>query len=109
MKACPWAAKSAVMCRDTEEGSDKMATGAAGELPSPIPSQKAAISGWEIGVTQRRVARWLIEHDPDATRQCFAQLPVGTGCGCCYCCNFEAAANRVFPKQLVAMAEELGI
>jgi hypothetical protein len=57
----------------------------------------------------RTVARWLIEHDPDATRRCFALLPVGTGCGCNQCRNFEAAAGRTFPADFIALADALGV
>jgi len=58
---------------------------------------------------QRRIARWLVEHDPDMTRRCFAELPVGTGCSCDYCRNFDAAVGQTFPPEFVALAEELGI
>jgi hypothetical protein len=58
---------------------------------------------------QRMVARWLIEHDPEATRRCYAQLPVGTGCGCNQCGNFDAAAGRTFPSEFLALADALGL
>jgi hypothetical protein len=58
---------------------------------------------------QRAISGWLIEHDPDATRRCFAQLPVGTGCTCNQCRNFEAAAGRTFPAAFLALAEDLGL
>jgi hypothetical protein len=58
---------------------------------------------------QRTVTRWLIDHDPDATRHCFAQLPVGTGCTCNQCRNFDAAARRTFPSEFVALLDALGI
>jgi hypothetical protein len=58
---------------------------------------------------QRTVARWLINHDPDATRRCFAQLVVGTGCTCIYCRNFDAAAGRTFPVEFVVLLDALGI
>ena len=58
---------------------------------------------------RRTVARWLIDHDPDATRRCFAQLPVGTGCTCNQCRNFERAAGRNFPSEFLAVLEVLGV
>lgn len=58
---------------------------------------------------QRTVARWLIDHDPDATRRCYAKLPVGTGCTCHQCHNFDAAAGRTFPAEFVALADALGV
>ncbi len=60
-------------------------------------------------VMQLRIARWLIEYDPEATRRCFAQIPVGTGCECAQCRNFDLAVNRAFPEQFVALAEDLGV
>lgn len=58
---------------------------------------------------QRTVARWLIDHDPDVTRHCFAQLPVGTNCDCNQCRNFNAAAGRTFAAEFVALLDGLGI
>jgi hypothetical protein len=58
---------------------------------------------------QRTLGRWLIEHDPDTTRRCYAQLPVGTGCTCISCRNFEAAAGRTFPPEFVALLDTLGV
>ncbi len=58
---------------------------------------------------QRTVARWLIDHDPDATRRCFAQLSVGADCTCNQCRNFNAAAGRTFPAEFVALLDGLGI
>jgi hypothetical protein len=58
---------------------------------------------------QRTVARWLIDHDPDAARCCYAQLPVGAGRICNQCRNFDAAAGRTFPAEFVALFDALGI
>src|SRR4051812_18658955 len=58
---------------------------------------------------RRDVGRWLIEHDPDATRRCFAGLPLGSGCDCVNCRNFDAAAGRTFPTEFVALLEALGV
>lgn len=58
---------------------------------------------------QRKVARWLIDHDPDATRRCYAQVPVGTGCTCNQCRNFGAATGRAFPPEFVTLLHALGV
>src|SRR4051812_200843 len=55
------------------------------------------------------VGRWLIEHNPDLTRRCYAQLPIGTGCTCNQCRNFDAAAGRIFPPEFIVLADALGI
>ncbi|HMF18487.1 MAG TPA: hypothetical protein VKE98_14855 [Gemmataceae bacterium] len=58
---------------------------------------------------RRKVARWLIECDPKATRQCFAKLAAGTPCECDQCRNFYAAAGQTFPAEFLALLDELGI
>src|SRR4051794_34133970 len=58
---------------------------------------------------QRVVARWLIDHDPGATLQCFARLRPGTGCTCDECRNFDAAVGRTFPDDFVTLALSLGV
>jgi hypothetical protein len=60
-------------------------------------------------VMQLRIARWLIDHDPDATGRCFAQRPIGTGCGCDQCRNFDAAVGQTFPPEFIGLAEAVGI
>jgi hypothetical protein len=57
---------------------------------------------------QRTVARWLIDHDPDETRRCYAQLPVGTDCTCNQCRNFDAAVGRTFPTEFISLLDALG-
>lgn len=58
---------------------------------------------------QLRVAKWLIDHDPDATRRCFAERRAGSGCTCIECVNFDAAAGKTFPPDFVALTDSLGI
>lgn len=58
---------------------------------------------------QRKVSRWLIDHDPDATRRCYAAIAVGTDCDCNQCRNFDAAAGQTFPPAFVALAHALGV
>src|SRR6516225_331242 len=58
---------------------------------------------------QTTVARWLIDHDPSATRQCFERLRDGSGCTCNECRNFDAAAGRTFPEDFTALCRLLEI
>ena len=56
-----------------------------------------------------QIASWQIEHDPDATRSAYAPLPIGTGCPCDQCRNFDAAVGRAFPTEFMELAGSLGI
>lgn len=56
-----------------------------------------------------QVADWRIECDPNATRSAYSSLPVGTGCSCDQCRNFDAAAGRTFPPEFTALASSIGI
>lgn len=58
---------------------------------------------------QRTIARWVVDHDADATRRCFDRLPVGSGCTCTSCRNFDAATGRNFPPAFSELATHLGI
>jgi hypothetical protein len=58
---------------------------------------------------QRTIARWLVDHEPEATRRCYEQPPVGTGCACNQCCNLDAAAGRTFVPDFVTLLGALGI
>ena len=58
---------------------------------------------------QRTVARWLIDHAPDATLAVVSpNFPVRTRCTCNQCRNFEAAAGRNFPSEFLALLDVLG-
>src|SRR5262245_13388705 len=58
---------------------------------------------------QRTIGRWLIDHDPELTRCCFARVPAGPGCDCAYCRNFNAGAGKPFPAEFQVLAESLGV
>ena len=45
----------------------------------------------------------------DATRDCYAQLPVGSGCDCADCRNFFAAFDRAVPPEFHALAATFAI
>ena len=50
---------------------------------------------------------YVIDHDPERTRECYAQAPE-TDCGCSGCRNFRAAIDR-FPQALRTFLEQFGI
>jgi len=58
---------------------------------------------------QRTIARWLVDFDPDVTRRCYAQLAIGTGCGCDQCRNFDKAVEKAFPPEFRSLADALGL
>jgi hypothetical protein len=58
---------------------------------------------------QRTVGRWQIDHDPELTRRCFAQVPVGSGCDCAYCRNFNVGASQFLPADFQLLAAALGV
>jgi hypothetical protein len=55
--------------------------------------------------------RWRLACERDATRQAYARIPIGgpEECGCCYCRNFAAARDHVYPVEVRALFEDLGI
>jgi len=58
---------------------------------------------------QTTMGRWLIDHDPDATRACYARRPPGSGCTCNECRNFDAAVGQTFPADFIALVLTLGV
>ena len=58
---------------------------------------------------QTTIARWLLEYDAEDTTECYAQLPVGSGCDCLDCRNFLAGGERFFPLEFRRVADHLGI
>jgi hypothetical protein len=58
---------------------------------------------------QQSIARWLIEYDPEATRRCYAQLTVGSGCDCNQCRNFQQVGASAFPADFLSLADSLGL
>lgn len=57
----------------------------------------------------RSIARWLIDHDAEATRRCYASRPTGAGCECAYCRNAEQLGEKVFPRDFLDVLKALGI
>ena len=58
-----------------------------------------------------QIARWTIQCDPDATRDAFSRVPLGSpeSCGCADCLNFAAARDRAYPKLALSIFEQLGV
>lgn len=56
-------------------------------------------------------ARWVLRHDPDATRHAYRQVTQGGAeqCGCAYCLNFAAQRERVYPHSVLELFKTLGI
>jgi len=55
------------------------------------------------------VGPWVIEHDLDMTRRCYAQLPWGNDCDCSPCRNLDALGSDAFPPDVRQVFNELGI
>lgn len=51
----------------------------------------------------------MIEHDPDATRRCYAQIPWGSDCDCSPCRNLDTLGSDAFPADVRQVLDELGI
>ena len=57
------------------------------------------------------LGRWELEADRDATREAYANVPMGGAeeCPCEPCKNFIAVRERVYPGEVLALFEKLGI
>lgn len=58
-----------------------------------------------------QIGRWEIRCDPDATRKAYASV-FRSGpeeCGCAPCRNFMAARAQVYPAEVLALFEKLGV
>jgi hypothetical protein len=59
---------------------------------------------------QTTVGRWTIEHDPDATRACYARISEVLQCAPCQSCeNYLAMGNSNLPTAFWELLEALGI
>jgi hypothetical protein len=58
-----------------------------------------------------RFGRWQLEADPVATREAYASIPKGgpEECSCEPCKNFIAARERIYPTEVLALFDKLGI
>ncbi|MCL2827624.1 MAG: hypothetical protein FWD99_02695 [Oscillospiraceae bacterium] len=59
-------------------------------------------------MTQKQFASSLVEYDREATEAAYAALPLGVGCACYTCCNFEKATSD-FPNEVRMFFEALGV
>jgi len=58
-----------------------------------------------------KVARWTLQHDPNTTRACYAQVAQGSPAArsCIPCRNFASAFDRAYPPEARAVFNLLGI
>ncbi len=56
-----------------------------------------------------KVSRWEIEADAQATRDAYETGPLGTGCDCEPCQNFERLARDAFSERIHEIFDALGI
>jgi hypothetical protein len=57
------------------------------------------------------LANWAIEFDKDATEAIFRRIPQGDPerCGCCYCRNFAACRQDVYPHAFRDFLASIGV
>ena len=55
------------------------------------------------------IGRWQVEVDLDSTAALYATLPVGSGCDCEDCKNFDLVVADSIPAELTIIASNLGI
>jgi hypothetical protein len=55
--------------------------------------------------------KWRLECDPEATRQAYHRISVGSpeACGCRKCQNFAVARSHVYPPAVLSLFRQLGI
>jgi hypothetical protein len=73
------------------------------------PAEAAHDQGWSDKTMISEFGRWQIEHEPVVTAECYAALPLGSGCTCHDCLNFMEALDSAFPPDFRNMAEQLGV
>ena len=58
-----------------------------------------------------RFGRWELVADPEATREAYINVPKGgpEECPCEPCKNFIAARKRIYPAEVLALFDKLGI
>jgi len=58
-----------------------------------------------------QIGRWKLQCDPEATREAFLRVTIGSpeSCGCADCLNFAASRERVYPSLCLSIFNELGI
>jgi len=58
-----------------------------------------------------RFRHWLVEVDSDATRRAYEEIGPGfaDACACPLCCNFIVARQHLYPAEVLALFDQLGI
>ena len=58
-------------------------------------------------------SKWTLSVDPEATRAARGRIPdlkpSAEGCGCGHCLNFAAQRETIYPPELLALFETLGL
>jgi hypothetical protein len=64
-----------------------------------------------FNVQSVRFGRWEISSDAESTRKVYASISIGgpEECGCEPCLNFAAARAGIYPAEVLALFEKLGI
>lgn len=72
-----------------------------------IANKEARISN----VQSVRFGRWEINSDAESTRKAYDSVSIGgpEECGCGPCLNFAAARTEIYPADVLALFEKLGI
>ena len=60
-------------------------------------------------MVRMKIARWLLEHDVQTTLRYYAQRPIGPGCECLDCRNFQAGGKQFFPAEFQTLADGLAV
>lgn len=60
-------------------------------------------------MVQTKIARWVLEYDVETTLRYYTQRPIGSGCDCLDCRNFQAGGKQFYPTEFQTLADDLGI
>ncbi len=55
------------------------------------------------------IGRWIIDHQPEVTRECYKARPEESGCDCADCRNFMSQLDNAFPQEFLVIAKLLGL
>jgi len=58
---------------------------------------------------ERLIDCWKVKHEAAATRDCYSQMPIGSGRDCSPCLNYNAAVSHSLPSEFFELAEASGI
>lgn len=55
------------------------------------------------------IAEAEIDVDPEATKACYSELPVGVSCNCAPCRNFITLKETAFPQTALQLFQRIGV